>query len=244
MRNAGRLKLGFYPLPIAEAKRLKGYLSIPDKSFSAIDPCVGNGVAFGHLLDGIHAQRYGVELDGSRALEASSLGIKVWHADTLEMRCPAESMSLLYLNTPYDFEVGPGGTNKRMELVFLKHTGRWLKATGVLLFVIPQPRLKECARTLAELFTNIQVYRLQELECLRFNQIVVLATRRRKSERLQDALLLEAARQLETLSVRRDLAVLADCPDVRYSIPVSDPVLLRHDGIPLDEAEDLLFKSP
>jgi hypothetical protein len=131
-----------------------------------------------------------------------------------------------------------------MELVFLKHTCRWLKAMGVLLFVIPQPRLKDCARTLAELFGNIHVYRLKEPESVRFNQIAVLATRRRRDERLKDAVLLEATRQLEILAATRDLPPISESPDAVYAIPVSDPVVLKHDGIPLDEAEDLLLNSP
>ncbi len=243
MRNAGRLKLGYYPLPITEAKRLKSYLSFPGEPFSAIDPCVGNGVAFSHLLEGEVAKRYGIELDAHRAFESRSLGIDVWHVDALEMRCPAESMSLLYLNPPYDFELGSSGSNKRMEAVFLKHTCRWLKASGVLVFVIPHARLKECARILAEYFAGIHVYRLTEPESLRFNQIAVLATRRRRDERLTDTALAQLTRELEELAARRTLDVLADESETRYQIPVSAPVRLKHDGIPLDEVEDQLLRS-
>ena len=49
MRPHGPTKLGFFPLPIAEAKRLKNWLSFPER-FSTLDPCVGNGVAFAHVL--------------------------------------------------------------------------------------------------------------------------------------------------------------------------------------------------
>jgi hypothetical protein len=243
VRNAGRLKLGYYPLPINEAKRLKACLSFPGEPFSAIDPCVGNGVAFSHLLEGEVAQRYGIELDANRAFESQSLGIEVWHADALEMRCPAESLSLLYLNPPYDFEVGPSGSNRRMELVFLKHTWRWLKANGVLVFVIPHPRLKECARVLAEQFTDIRVYQLTEKESVRFNQIAVLATRRRREDRPADSHLTQFTRELEALSAQRELANLSDPPESKYHIPVSAPVTLKHDGIPLDQVENLLLKS-
>lgn len=58
-------------------------------------------------------------------------------ANAMDVRCPAESVSLLYLNPPYDFEVGQHG-NKRLELVFLGHTYRWLKPKGILVFVIPR----------------------------------------------------------------------------------------------------------
>ena len=53
MRPHGQTKLGFFPLPLAEAKRLRNWLSFP-RRFSALDPCVGDGVAFSQLLrDGI-----------------------------------------------------------------------------------------------------------------------------------------------------------------------------------------------
>src|SRR5262245_14622735 len=124
MRNQGKIKLGFYPLPVAEAKRLRSYLSFQGQ-FSGVDPCVGDGVAFATLLDGSAAHRYAIEIDAFRAEQAQALGIKTLQADTLDVRCPAESISLLYLNPPYDFEAGPSA-NHRLELVFLEHTYRWL----------------------------------------------------------------------------------------------------------------------
>ena len=52
---------------------------------------------------------------------------------TLQLRhCEApESFSLLYLNPPYDSEIGAIG-NRRMEAVFLEQTYRWLRMEGVL----------------------------------------------------------------------------------------------------------------
>ena len=88
-------------------------------------------------------------------------------------------VSLLYLNPPYDWEAGESN-NQRLEAVFLEHTYRWLKAGGVLLFVIPQSRLAKCARLLSEQFIDLRVFRLTEPACLQFNQIVVLATRRKR----------------------------------------------------------------
>lgn len=47
-----------------------------------------------------------------------------------------------------------------------KRCGRWLKPEGVLILVIPQARLKACARLLADYFKDICVYRLTEPEWL------------------------------------------------------------------------------
>ena len=57
MRPHGQTKLGFFPLPIADGKRLKNLRSFPER-FSALDPCVGDGVAFAQLLHGVTAHRY------------------------------------------------------------------------------------------------------------------------------------------------------------------------------------------
>lgn len=241
MRPQGQTKLGFFPLPIAEAKKLKSWLSFPAR-FSALDPCVGDGVAFGTLLNDAPAQCYGIEIDSNRAQQARELGIETIHANTIDVRCPAESISLLYLNPPYDWECGESN-NQRLEYVFLEHTYRWLKSSGVLIFVIPQLRLAKCARLLAEQFTDVQVFRLTEPESVQYKQIVVLALRRKRHTRLSDAALIREARFLEAVSAQSEVAPLRESFDFKYEIPVSGPVVMTNAGIPLDEVEDLLLES-
>ena len=185
MRPHGQTKLGFFPLPVAAAKRLKSCLTFPER-FSALDPCVGDGVAFTHLLHGVTAHRYGIEIDANRAEQASALGIETLQANAMDARCPQEAVSLLFLNPPYDWELGESN-NQRLELVFLEHSYRWLKAGGVLLFVIPQLRLAKCARLLSEHFTDLRVFRLTEPARLEYKQIVVLATRRKRHSKVSDA---------------------------------------------------------
>jgi hypothetical protein len=241
MRPHGKTKLGFFPLPVSEAARLKHYLAFASE-FSALDPCVGDGVAFTHLLHGVSAHRYGIEIDANRAEQARALGIETVQANTMDVRCQAEAVSLLYLNPPYDWESGESN-NQRLELVFLEHCYRWLKAGGVLLFVIPQVRLAKCARLLSEQFTDLRVFRLTEPACLQYKQIVVLATRRKRHARVSDAALLDGVRYLERLATQADLEALGDNLQVRYEVPPSAPVVLTNMGIPLDEVEDLLLES-
>lgn len=116
------------------------------------DACVGDGVAFTHLLHGVTAHRYGIEIDANRAEQARAVGIETLQSNAMDVRCPPEAVSLLYLNPPYDWEAGESN-NQRLELVFLEHSYRWLKTGGVLLFVIPQLRLAKWARLLSEHFT-------------------------------------------------------------------------------------------
>lgn len=241
MRPHGKTKLGFFPLPLAEAERLRNYLAFSDE-FSALDPCVGDGVAFAHLLEGAPARRYGIEIDAYRAEQARNLGIETLQANTMDVRCPAESASLLYLNPPYDWEVA-SSNNQRLEAVFLDHIYRWLKPGGVLLFVIPLPRLAKCARLLSEEFQDLRVFRLTESACLQFKQIVVLGTRRKRHTRLTDSALLECVRWLEGLALEPDLEPVTKSADFRCMVPGSEPLVMTHIGVPLDEVEDLLPDS-
>jgi hypothetical protein len=241
MRPHGKTKLGFFPLPVPEAARMKNCLAFASE-FSALDPCVGDGVAFTHLLHGVTAHRYGIEIDANRAEQARALGIETLQANVMDVRCQAEALSLLYLNPPYDWESGESN-NQRLELVFLEHSYRWLKVGGVLLFVIPQMRLEKCARLLTEHFTDLRVFRLTEAACLQYKQIVVLATRRKRHARVTDAALLDGVRCLEALATKAEIEPLRAVPEVRYGVPASDPAVLTNMGIPLDGVEDLLLES-
>ncbi len=241
MRPHGKTKLGFFPLPVTEAERLKKCLAFP-LEFSALDPCVGDGLAFLHLLQGTQARCYGIEIDANRAEQARSLGIDTLQASTFDVRSPAEAFSLLYLNPPYDFEIGET-SNQRLELVFLEHTYRWLKPGGVLVFVIPQPQLRPCARILSEHFTDLSVFKLTEPASVQYKQVAIFGVRRKRHQHLRDSALLDSVRWLEMLATKPDLEVLGEASAVRYQIPVSEPITLTNAGIPLDEVEGLLPDS-
>ena len=241
MHIHGKTKLGFFPLPVLEAQRLKSYLTFPSQ-FSALDPCVGDGVAFAALLEGAPARRYGIEIDAYRTGQARALGIDVLQANTTDVRCPAESVSLLYLNPPYDWESGQAN-NQRLEVVFLEHTYRWVKPEGVLIFIISQNRLKPCARLLAEHFKGIRVYKLTEPDCIQYKQLAILAVRRKRHDRLRDSMLVECTQSLERFALQPELALLTDTPDASYALPDSGPAVMTNTGIPLDEVEDLLLGS-
>jgi hypothetical protein len=91
VRPHGKTKLGFFPLPLAEAERLRNCLTFTSE-FSALDPCVGDGVAFTRLLQATCARSYGIEIDANRAEQARDLGIEILQADALEVRCPADAV--------------------------------------------------------------------------------------------------------------------------------------------------------
>ena len=55
-RNAARLKMGFYPLPISEAMRLRALLEFTGPA-SVVDPCVGQGTALEIVTQGADVHR-------------------------------------------------------------------------------------------------------------------------------------------------------------------------------------------
>ena len=237
--------LGFYPLPLSEAQRIRRFLLFPDQPSSALDPCVGDGVAFEVITNGAEVLRYGIELDAYRAEQARQRITNIVQGNTLEVQCPVECLGLLYLNPPYDWALGPADS-RRTEQSFLSHTYRWLKPGGVLIFVIPADRLAECSQILAAHFRDVRVFRLEAPECVRYKQVVVFGVRRtrRQRERLTDSDITRA--RLYYASLARNpsqIPVLSSEPGARYNVPPSGPAQLVYRGLPLDEIEDLLPQS-
>jgi hypothetical protein len=188
LRFHGKSRLGFYPPPLAEAQQIRRFLCFPDAPTSAIDPCIGDGVAFDVITSGAAVVRYGIELDAYRAERARQRIPNIVEGNTLEMQCPVECIGLLYLNPPYDWTLGPADS-RRTEQSFLSHTYRWLKPGGVLVFVIPGDWLAECGQILSTHFRDVRVYRLESPECVRYKQVVVIGARRsqREKDRLTDS---------------------------------------------------------
>ena len=235
MRFQGKSRLGFYPLPFSEAQRIRQFLWFPNAaSSSAIDPCVGDGVAFELISNGPEALRYGIELGAYRAEQAKQRIPNIVEGNTVEVQCPVECVGLLYLNPPCDWTLGPADS-RLTEQSFLSHTYRWLKPGGVLLFVIPSDRLTECGQILSSHFRDVRVYRLEAPECVRYKQVVVIGARRtrREKERLTDSNITRA--RLYYASLARNpsqIPVLPSEPDARYDVPVSGPAQLVYRGLP------------
>ena len=245
MRLAGRERLGFYPLPILEAVRIRRFLRFPDHQCSALDPCIGDGAAFAAITSDKKVSRYGIELDSGRAEQARATGVAVIHGNCFDVQCPVESFSLIYLNPPYDFEIGEE-RSQRMEKLFLEHAYRWLKPGGILVLVVPAKRIADCTVLLSRHFRDIRVYRLTEPESVRYAQLAVFGVRRTRQERdrLGDREIIQA--QLWLASVEREVQKLSPLPlepDHLYAAPPGGPVRLVHRGLPLDQIEDLLPKS-
>lgn len=246
MRLEARLKLGYYPLPDAEAERLRKYLVFPESHCSALDPCAGTGAALATLTCDSTALRYAIELDAHRAYEARKLARAVIQGSVFNCHAAVESFSLLYLNPPYDFEVGEG-KNQRMEKLFLEQCYRWLKPGGVLVIVAPFDRIYECRSVLTPHFRDKAIYRLTDPDSVRYKQAVLFGVRRtrREREQLTDMAAQRANYKLADL-VRQyqEIPPLSETPDRLLPVPESKPATLEHKGLPLDQIEDLMATSP
>jgi hypothetical protein len=240
MRNVARLKMGYYPLPESEGVKLRALLSFAQAA-SVIDPCVGQGTAL-HLVSGCaEVRRHRVELDAERARIASSRGIETIQGNAFDAVAKSESFSLLYLNPPYDSEIG-SVANNRMERLFLDHTCRWLVPEGVLVFVIPFERLHDCAGVLASHFGRLSVLRMTDEESVRFRQIVVLGVRRN----IRGTGLEDNKRMLQSISPYGSFHALPELTPsscAPYSVPPSGEAALSYRGLPYDLLEDLLPQS-
>ena len=235
-RDASRLKMGFFPLPESEAVRLRSLLN-----FTGPASVIGQGTALEIITQSAEVHRYGVELDAERALVAQSKGIETIQGNTFDTVAKPESFSLLYLNPPYDSEIGQVANN-RMERLFLDHTYRWLAFDGVLVLVIPFERLTDCAGILSSHFTRINVLRMTDDESVRFRQIAVLGTRSNVRGAGVDA----NKRQLQRIGLYgsyQELPELAPDSCEPYRVPPTSETELSYRGLPYDLLEDLLPHS-
>ncbi|HEX5422146.1 MAG TPA: DUF6094 domain-containing protein [Candidatus Acidoferrales bacterium] len=245
MRLAGRARLGFYPLPLPEAERIRRFLAFPERYCCALDPCVGDGAAFTAITSGNRVLRHGIELEAGRADQARKQGIDVVHGDCFEVQCPIESFSLIYSNPPYDFEIAEE-RSQRMERLFLEHVYRWLKRGGVLVMVIPGRYLRECSQILAHHFRDVLVHRLTEPESVKYGQVVVFGVRRTRveKERVSDTEITRARMRYESIAAAPEkLSAFPSEPGHLYAVPPGEAVRMVYRGLPLDQIEDLLPRS-
>lgn len=181
MRLAAVEKMGYYPTPSEVVRLIAGWLLPPDSPYRVLDPCCGEGDAVSELVSliGGQAETWGVELSPVRAGQAAKRMNRVVQGDWFQVTVTPKSISLLYLNPPYDFTPG----DRRMEISFLRSSADLLVPGGVLVFIVPQQLLGyEAAGLLTGYFDGLVVRRFPD-EYQRFRQVVVFGIRRNKYQK-------------------------------------------------------------
>jgi hypothetical protein len=242
MRIAGRLKLGYFPLPVPEGPRIRARLEFSNELTSVLDPCAGNGSAFLAVTKGANVTRYAFELDANRAEACAATGINTIHGNTIEIDGKVQQISFLYLNPPYDFETGVF-SNQRLESVFLQHCFRWLIPGGVLAFVIPKKALHYCINTLSARFTKMQVFRLSHPDSVKFDQVVLFGVRRDQTDKASSRNHDQLVQWYSGYNTIPDLPPADANVGNTYSIPPTPPAAFVHRGIDFDHLEDVIDSS-
>jgi len=182
MRLAGIEKGGYYPYPPHMAEATASWFIPPSEGTRGrlLDPCCGEGEIANLLGKLLNNETWGCELFPYRAEKAAARMDKCHSAAWESCSLTDESVTLLWLNPPYDDD--RHGNEKRLELAFLKSTTPKLVRGGVLAFVISQRilHMTEIARYLASQYECLTVLRFPDDEYERFKQVLLLATRREK----------------------------------------------------------------
>jgi tRNA1(Val) A37 N6-methylase TrmN6 len=174
--------MGYYPTPLSVVERIKTFLSYPAENVNVLDPCCGEGAALKSLVADANAKTYGIELDRYRAGEAKKALDNLLHCGYEDARISNNAFSCLFLNPPYDWQ--EGGTldedrHERTEKAFLRGTVKYLLPEGILVYIVPQPRVTEdVAKILSYRFEDFNTYRFMDGEYERFRQIVLFGKRK------------------------------------------------------------------
>lgn len=142
MRLAGQARGGFYPFANDGVRGIADLLTTPeDQRFTILDPCCGEGQALATLAEatGCHSEDVlGCEIEDHRTQRSQELLPKariIGPASFLEAKFDRECVSAMWLNPPYDNEIGGG---YRVETAFVAQASKMLMVGGVMMLVVPE----------------------------------------------------------------------------------------------------------
>ncbi len=235
MRLEARKKMGYYPTPSAVIGKLKPFFKFSSGQASLFDPCCGEGLALQELAAGGNAITYGIELDTARAAAAKQRLDHVVGGDYRQTKISPGVFSVLLLNPPYDFD-----EDERKELIFLRDTLAYLQPQGILIYIIPQPRLEEKIAKLLSLHCKaMRVFQFPAEEYQPFKQIVVLGIK--KLTPAPDTQSLEELQGISEQQLPEIPAVVAPI----YQLPESKPVVVfKSSVVDMLKLHDALQISP
>jgi len=173
-------RAGYFPTPSRVAASIARHLTAAasggKRVVRLLDPCAGTGEAAAVLAQALGAESFGIELNEERAIAARNRLDHLLQISAFSVRLANGGFSCLFLNPPYDYD----DESRRLEHAFLTSLTRALCPCGVLVYLVPQPRLSVSARYLASHFTDLRAWRFPDPEYAAFRQAVLLAIRRPK----------------------------------------------------------------
>lgn len=199
MRLAGQAKLGYYPASPLAIKEIVKHLycrgAVPEKRYDTInilDPCAGEGLAIKQIGEALAVptdHTYAVELDAERynKVKENIPGVKVVDgpASFLGIQVTGYSFGLVYVNPPFDSELGGG---RREEQAFTEKAARLLVRKGILVLVAPMRAVngnRSFCSFLDANFEDIQVYKFPDgwdeeadKSIRSYNEIVIIGKKR------------------------------------------------------------------
>ncbi|MEI2356676.1 DUF6094 domain-containing protein [Mesobacillus zeae] len=181
-----KIRAGFFATPELQGEYLNKLLNVKG-SGAWLDPTCGEGeilhqLSADHLREDCTITTYGVELDKSRAEKAKSLLNHCINAPIESMVIQNDSVSMLYLNPPYDYTMKgmDDESADRKEWTELFRNIRYLKEKGLMIYVIPSYRFadKRIARFLATHFYNIGMMRFSDEDYDDFRQAIFIGNKK------------------------------------------------------------------
>ncbi len=208
----------YYPTPEPVVVALARYLALPiTGTVRLLDPCAGKGRALALLAEGLQQEAavsrglqrpagqasavelYGIEPNLERAQEALARIPNLLVTSYFTATLSEGAFQLAFVNPPYDdtsdADGGPSSAAKseRLELRFLRRTTAKLAPDGVLIWIVPQSRLRAAAKHLAEHYHDLACWRFPDTPWrppdaperpavpmyAAFSQVVLLGCRRR-----------------------------------------------------------------
>lgn len=183
MRPQGRMAVGYFPCPHEALDRVLPYIQPPEGQWSILDPCAGGGEAVQHIASTLGCAEgnvYAIELETYRAQRLRELmpsANVLGPCSFFGCKVGAHTVSLLYLNPPFD---DSGDGSGRVERQFMDQANALLAPGGVLFLVAPEKIVRQTvtSRSLMAWYDHIWVEPFPE-HCRRFNEVAVLAVKRR-----------------------------------------------------------------
>lgn len=175
-RIGSKLNSGFVATPLIEGEYISKLITTKGDG-NWLDPTCGEGKILKFLKENFNVsiETYGVELDATRYEIASEYLDVVVNAPIEQMAITPRAFSLLFLNPPYDTNIGGG----RKEVEMLQKSFPWLMGGGLLVYIVPSHVFADetLAKYLSVRFKNIGLFRFSDANFDNYKQVVFIGNK-------------------------------------------------------------------